>query len=129
MDTRTKIIDAQRAAALAEELRAKGTSLQLITGHFDVLIAEHVRRLREIRNGSGALFVMVVDPPAPVLAARARAELVAALAMVDYVVPAAGLAVPELLARFRASEIVQEETADLLRARRLADHVQSRHQQ
>ena len=128
MDTRTKIIDAQRAAALAQELRANGTSIKLITGHFDVLTAGHVRRLREIHNGPGTLFVMVVDPPAPVLAACARAELVAALAMVDYVVLAPGRAVPELLAQFRASEIVQEETADLLRARRLAEHVQSRHQ-
>jgi bifunctional ADP-heptose synthase (sugar kinase/adenylyltransferase) len=129
MDTRVKIIDAQRAAALAQELRASGTSLKLITGHFDVLIAEHVRRLREIRNGSGAVFVVIIEPPAPVLAARARAELVAALAMVDYVVPAGEQAVGELLAQFRASEIVQEETADLLRARRLAEHVQSRHKQ
>jgi bifunctional ADP-heptose synthase (sugar kinase/adenylyltransferase) len=129
MDTRAKIIDAQRAAALAQELRARGTSLKLITGYFDVLIAEHVRRLREIHNGSGAVFVVIIDPPAPVLAARARAELVAALAMVDYVVPAGEQAVGELLAQFRASEIVQEETADLLRARRLAEHVQSRHKQ
>jgi glycerol-3-phosphate cytidylyltransferase-like family protein len=128
VDTRTKIIDAESAAVLAQKLRAQGTSLKLITGHFDVLTAEHVRRLREIHNGTSTLFVMVVDPPAPVLAARARAELVAALAMVDYVVPAAGQAVPELLAQFRVSEIVQEETADLLRARRLAEHVQSRHQ-
>jgi bifunctional ADP-heptose synthase (sugar kinase/adenylyltransferase) len=129
MDTRAKIIDAQRAAALAQELRAKGTSLKLITGHFDVLIAEHVRRLREIHNGAGALFVMVIDPPAPVLAARARAELVAALAMVDYVVPAGVQAAQELLTQFSASEIIQEETADLLRAHRLAEHVQSRQQE
>jgi len=127
MDTRHKIIESQRAQSLAQGLRAKG--VKIVTGYFDVIVAEHVRRLREIKNGSAMLVVVVLDPPEALLAARARAELVAALAVVDYVVPADEQAAKELLSHFTASEIVREESDDLLRARRLSEHVKSRHQQ
>jgi bifunctional ADP-heptose synthase (sugar kinase/adenylyltransferase) len=127
MDTRSKIIDPERALALTQDLRAKG--VKIVTGYFDVIVADHVRRLREIKNGSGMLVVVVLDPPEALLAGRARAELVAALGMVDYVVPADEPAAEELLSHFTASEIVREESADLLRARRLSEHVKIRHQQ
>ncbi|MBZ5595320.1 MAG: hypothetical protein LAP39_24010 [Acidobacteriia bacterium] len=126
MDTRHKIIEPERAIALSKDLRAKG--VRIVTGYFDVIVAEHVRRLLEIKNGSGALVVVVLDPPDPVLSLRARAELVAALRMVDYVVPAGEPAARELLSHFNPGEIVREESADLLRARRLSEHVQRRHQ-
>ena len=128
MDTRTKIIEPERAAARLQELREQGRAVKVVTGYFDVLVAEHVARLREIGRTPGTLFVLVLDPPAPLLGARARAELVAALAMVDYVVPVAEQAAAELLSRCAASEILREETADLLRAERLSQHVQRRHQ-
>jgi bifunctional ADP-heptose synthase (sugar kinase/adenylyltransferase) len=127
MDTRHKIIELQQALALLADRRAKG--VKIVTGYFDVIVAEHVRRLQEIKNGSGTLVVMVLDPPEPVLGGRARAELVAALGMVDYVVPADEQAAGELLSHFTTSEIVREESADLLRARRLSEHVKRRHQQ
>jgi bifunctional ADP-heptose synthase (sugar kinase/adenylyltransferase) len=127
MDTRHKIIEPQQALALVGDLRAQG--VKIVTGYFDVIVADHVRRLREIKNGSGTLVVVVLDPPEPLLAARARAELVAALGMVDYVVPADEQAAGELLSHFTRSEIVREESADLLRARRLSEHVKRRHQQ
>lgn len=129
MDTRDKIITAERAAALVKEFRARDSALKIVTGYFDVLLAEHARRLSEIANGAAALFVVVGEPPAPVLDSRARAELVAALAVVNYVVPAEKMAAENLLRHFRAEEIVEEESADLLRARRLTEHVQRRHQQ
>jgi glycerol-3-phosphate cytidylyltransferase-like family protein len=129
MDTRTKIIEPGCAAARLQKLRDQGGRAKVVTGYFDVLVAEHIQRLREIGCAPGALFVIILDPPAPLLGARARAELVAALAMVDYVVPAARQAAAELLDRFAASEIVREESADLLRAERLSQHVQRRHQQ
>jgi len=127
MDTRHKIVEPHHALALAQDLRAKG--VKIVTGYFDVLVAEHVRRLWEIKNGSGTLIVVVLDPPEPLLAGRARAELVAALGVVDYVVPAGEQAARQLLSYFTASEIVREESADLLRARRLSEHVKRRHQQ
>jgi len=127
MDTRHKIIEPERALTLAKDLRATG--VKIVTGYFDVIVAEHVRRLREIKNGSGTLVVVVLDPPEPLLGGRARAELVAALGVVDYVVPADEQAARELLSHFSASEIVREESADLLRVRRLSEHVKRRHQQ
>jgi bifunctional ADP-heptose synthase (sugar kinase/adenylyltransferase) len=129
MDTRNKIIPPDRAAALVGELRDRGAAVRVVTGHFDVLVADHVRRLREIADGSGALFALVLDPPEPLLSGRARAELVAALGVIDYVVPAEEQAARELLGHFHPGEIVREEAADLLRARRLSEHVQRRHQQ
>jgi bifunctional ADP-heptose synthase (sugar kinase/adenylyltransferase) len=129
MDTRSKIIPPDRAAALAGELRDRGAAVRVVTGYFDVLVADHVRRLREIAGGSGAVFALVLDPPQPLLSRRARAELVAALSMINYVVPAEEQAARELLSHFHPGEIVREESADLLRARGLTEHVQRRHQQ
>jgi len=57
-----------------------------VTGYFDPLLAEHVRRLRECAKPGHLLIVEIANPTAPLLAQRARAELVAALSMVDYVV-------------------------------------------
>ena len=129
MDTRIKIIPPDRAASLAGELRGRGAAVRVVTGYFDVLVAEHIRRLREIADGSGAVFALVLDPPQPLLSSRARAELVAGLGVIDYVVPAEEQAARELLSHFHPGEIVREESADLLRASRLTEHVQRRHQQ
>lgn len=128
MDTRDKIVDCERTAVLVGGLRARGVALKVVLGYFDVLAAEHVRRLREIADGAGALFVAVLDPPSPLLDARARAELVAALGVVDYVVLGGERPSQALLQPFSADEIIREEAADLLRTRRLMEHVQHRHQ-
>lgn len=128
MDTREKIIDCQRAVALVAHLRGQSGSVKVVTGYFDVLVAEHVRRLCQIAAGATKLFVVVFDPPAALLTTRARAEMVAALAMVDYVIPAGEKAAEDLLRCFAASEIVREESADVLRAECLKQHVQLRQQ-
>jgi bifunctional ADP-heptose synthase (sugar kinase/adenylyltransferase) len=57
-----------------------------VSGHFDPLLAEHVRRLREHLAPGRLLIVEITNSDKPLLAQRARAELVAALTMVDYVV-------------------------------------------
>jgi bifunctional ADP-heptose synthase (sugar kinase/adenylyltransferase) len=101
----------------------------VVTGYFDVLVPDHVRRLSEIADATGTLFALVLDPPQPLLSRRARAELVAALGVIDYVVPVEEQAAKELLSHFHPGEIVREESADLLRASRLSLHVQGRHQQ
>ena len=129
MDTRNKIVEVERALAFAQEARARRSPVKVVTGYFDVVVAEHVRRLREIKKGSAALLVVVLDPPEPLLSGRARAELVAALGVVDYVVPAEEPAAMALLNHFQPDEIVREEPADLLRARRLSEHVHDRQQQ
>jgi bifunctional ADP-heptose synthase (sugar kinase/adenylyltransferase) len=119
MDTRVKIVDAQAALAAARQRRSAGQRIRLVTGYFDPVLASHARRLSELAAPAGALFVSVTEPPRPILAARARAELVAALAAVDYVTVGA----VETLA---ADDIHHEEAADERRAYDLIAHVQSR---
>ena len=57
-----------------------------VSGHFDPLLAEHARRLAQIREPGRPLVVEVTNSAQPLLAQRARAELVAALGLVDFVV-------------------------------------------
>jgi bifunctional ADP-heptose synthase (sugar kinase/adenylyltransferase) len=81
LDTRSKIIALEQAR---EKLR--DSPAHWVSGDFDPLLAEHVRRLREHAVPGRVLVVEVTNPARPLLPQRARAELVAALAMVDYVV-------------------------------------------
>ncbi|MBV8819916.1 MAG: hypothetical protein JO022_16250 [Acidobacteriaceae bacterium] len=81
LDTRSKIITEQKAAALIQNRPVKSVS-----GHFDPLLPQHVRELRRAAAGDELLVVTVTNPPDPLLTQSARAELVAALAAVDYVI-------------------------------------------
>jgi bifunctional ADP-heptose synthase (sugar kinase/adenylyltransferase) len=81
LDTRSKIIPLEEARE-----RKRNQSTSWLAGHFDPLLAEHVRRLHEQAAPERLLIVEVTNPPRPLLPQRARAELVAALSMVDYVV-------------------------------------------
>jgi bifunctional ADP-heptose synthase (sugar kinase/adenylyltransferase) len=85
LDTRTKIVSAAEARQ-----RLAGQSAHWLSGYFDPLLAEHVRMLRQNTAAGCRLVVEIANPPQPLLPARARAELVAALAIVDYVVLADG---------------------------------------
>jgi bifunctional ADP-heptose synthase (sugar kinase/adenylyltransferase) len=118
VDTRTKILDAGAATAVAGEARRAGKTVKLVVGTFDPLLAAHARRLREIAGEGAVLFVAIREPAQPLLAAQARAELVAALGMVDYVVLDDAPLQPD--------EIYREETADAHRTRDLIQHVQTR---
>ena len=81
LDTRSKIVDT------AEVLkRLNGRAIRWISGYFDPLLVEHARRLGQMRTPGAALAVVIENPPHPLLPQRARAELVAALAAVDYVI-------------------------------------------
>lgn len=55
-------------------------------GYFDPLLAEHVERIAGEREPGVVLVVEVINPAQPLLEQRARAELVAALSTVDFVV-------------------------------------------
>jgi D-glycero-beta-D-manno-heptose 1-phosphate adenylyltransferase len=90
--------------------RAAGKRIALANGCFDILHVGHVRylagaaaeadRLIVAVNGDGAT-AELKGPGRPVLAAAARAELVAALRGVDYVVVFPDRTVARLLERFR----------------------------
>ena len=81
LDTRSKIIPKEQAR---EQQRDKPACW--VAGHFDPLLAEHVRRLGKHVAAGRLLIVEITNPAKPLLPQRARAELVAALTMVDYVV-------------------------------------------
>jgi bifunctional ADP-heptose synthase (sugar kinase/adenylyltransferase) len=81
VDTRTKIIDRERAPQGAA----------WFSGHFDPLLSEHARLLHDVKSPGRLLIVEITNPARPLLAQRARAELVAGLADVDYVVLGGGV--------------------------------------
>ena len=100
--------------------------LAVIIGHFDPMTAAHVVRIRDLRPETGLLAVIVTDPPDPILPQRARAELVAALRTVDYVVAAMHNTSAEIVARLRPDEVIEEEAADLRRTQDLVAYVHGR---
>ncbi|MGB6483729.1 MAG: adenylyltransferase/cytidyltransferase family protein [Candidatus Acidiferrales bacterium] len=94
MNTRSKILARSELALRLDELRKKGQSIVLANGCFDVLHAGHVRYLEAARREGDLLIVAINSdsstrglkgPGRPVLTASDRAELVAALGAVDYV--------------------------------------------
>ena len=115
MDTRTKILTAKTAPH----------GCTVVTGTFDVLQAEDARELGGIRSNheQRPLLVVVLPLSNPLLPQRARAELVAALRMVDYVVTADDDA---LLASLEAAQLVRLEEVHAARKRQLMEHVHRR---
>ena len=94
MDTRGKILQREQLAARIAEHRARGKRVVLANGCFDLLHAGHIRYLDGARRQGDVLVVAVNSdasarplkgPGRPVLAAEARARLVAALGAVSYV--------------------------------------------
>ncbi len=123
MDTRSKLLTADQALHLVRRLGREGQPPKLVAGCFDPLLAAHARRLAGVRKGAAILIVIVTDPPQPVLPARARAELVAALAVVDHVVVAGE---QPLEAFFDGAEVLRSEAEDLEIAGKLIQHVHQR---
>jgi D-glycero-beta-D-manno-heptose 1-phosphate adenylyltransferase len=89
--------------------RAAGRSLAFANGCFDVLHVGHVRYLSDAAAQADRLIVAVNDdesvkglkgPGRPILSAADRAEMVAALECVDYVLTFADLDVNRLLKQF-----------------------------
>ncbi len=126
MDTRGKILTPAEAIETAERLRGQGKTLNLVTGCFDPLLSEHARRLDTIRNGAAALMVVIAEPERPLMTARARAELVAGLAAVDFVVVPGREGPETLLKQLPAAEVAREETVHAELRRELIQHVQAR---
>ncbi len=108
MDTRDKIVASTRAYEIARQRPARW-----FRGRFDPLLAEHARMIRDAALPGHLLIVEIENGPRPLLPPRARAELVAALAAVDYVVIQDG-----------AADNGEAPDADL--TRRLIEHVRRR---
>ena len=120
MDTRTKII----GRAEAQRIAGAGSRFMIVTGYFDPLTASHARRLEEIAAAGDPLLAVVLNPEKPLLPARARAELIAALAAIAHVVVEEGD--PDWIADLPAARLLREEEADTMRTRDLIARVHQR---
>jgi D-glycero-beta-D-manno-heptose 1-phosphate adenylyltransferase len=81
--------------ARLQALRAQGKTVAFANGHFDLMHVGHLRYLRAARAEADALVVAINDDPSvaslkgperPIVPAAERAELLAALEPVDFVV-------------------------------------------
>ncbi|MEO8100530.1 MAG: hypothetical protein ABI811_22725 [Acidobacteriota bacterium] len=116
MDTRSKIISNAEAVVIAKQ------GATIVSGYFDPLLAAHAERLRGLKQAGNPLLILIASPADAILPARARAELVAALACVDHVTEI-GAAFPDGLAPH-----TQLETEDAARLQELIAHVAMRQQ-
>jgi hypothetical protein len=79
VDTRCKIVDASQAAKIAK------AGATVVVGYFDPMIAWHSLWLTSFKKPDRSLLVLIATPGNCILPGRARAELVAAVRVVDYV--------------------------------------------
>jgi len=120
VDTRVKILSPDSLG----RVRAEARRLKLVVGYFDPLLAAHARRLAELRRPGDTLVVVVREMEGSLLPLRARAELVAALGVVDWVIPAQDA--EAIIERLAPDEVVREEEADLERRQELIRLVRAR---
>lgn len=92
MQNTNKIVSLKDLAPACSELRARGKTIALAHGTFDLLHLGHVRHLREAKNGSDVLVVTLTadefvnkGPGRPVFIGSQRAEMLAALEFIDLV--------------------------------------------
>ncbi|KIX15347.1 D-glycero-beta-D-manno-heptose 1-phosphate adenylyltransferase [Dethiosulfatarculus sandiegensis] len=95
-DTRSKIVSASKAAEAVSQAVSQGKKVVFTNGCFDILHAGHVRYLGEARN-LGDLLILGLNsdnsvkrqnkaPDRPINNQENRAEVISALAAVDYVI-------------------------------------------
>jgi len=112
VDTRTKIISNDGARKIADAV--------IVSGYFDPILHTHAERLKSLQKPGQPLLVLISTPANAILPSRARAELVAGLACVDYVTEI-GSTYPDGL-----TPLTQLETEDAARLEQLIQHVQAR---
>jgi len=105
-----RVVTDAELMALVEQDRRAGRTIAFANGCFDVLHVGHVRYLEGSKQEGDRLVVAVNDDASvralkgagrPIMPAPARAELVAALRAVDYVVTFPELTVERLLSTIR----------------------------
>ena len=121
VDTRSKIL----TLAAALELQPP---VAIATGYFDVLRVGDARELARVRHRP--LLVIVLPLADEILPQRARAELVAALRVVDYVVTAGYGGLDRIVESLKPVEYVRMEAEHARRRalwpRQLKEHVHRR---
>ena len=123
MDTRNKILTVEAALALAP-----ARPLAVVAGLFDLVRSAHVRALRDVRDrtGAAALLAVVLPQAGTVQTQRVRAEMAAALCMIDYVVTTDVADLHRIAAALHADAVAHLEEDDAARVRELIAHVHSR---
>jgi D-beta-D-heptose 7-phosphate kinase/D-beta-D-heptose 1-phosphate adenosyltransferase len=122
-----KIVTAEEARAIGEEMRESGRKLVFTNGCFDVLHLGHVRYLQAARALGDALLVAINGDESvralkgegrPLNRADDRAEVIAALEGVDHVVIFPDIRATELLEKVRPAIYVKggDYTKDTLHA-------------
>jgi rfaE bifunctional protein nucleotidyltransferase chain/domain len=105
-----KLIAREEVRGLGDRLRREGRRIVFANGCFDILHVGHVRYLEGARQAGDVLVVGVNSDRAvaalkgegrPILPEQGRAEMVAALESVDYVVIFDGLTAAEILLDLR----------------------------
>jgi rfaE bifunctional protein nucleotidyltransferase chain/domain len=105
-----EVLTVEALEARLAELRRAGRRIAFANGHFDLMHVGHLRYLRAARAEGDALVVAINDddsverlkgPGRPVVPAAERAELLAGLVPVDFVVVFPGDTPAPLLARLR----------------------------
>jgi rfaE bifunctional protein nucleotidyltransferase chain/domain len=105
-----RVLSREELMQRAAELRAAGRTLALANGHFDLLHVGHLRYLQAAKEQADVVVVAINDDASvsrlkgagrPLVPAAERAELLAALAPVDFVVVFAGDSPAPLLAELR----------------------------
>jgi rfaE bifunctional protein nucleotidyltransferase chain/domain len=90
-----EVISLQEAVAIREKLRAKGKTIVLTNGHFDLLHVGHVDCLQRTKTLGDVLIVglnsdastrLLKGEKRPIVPQEERAQLLAALQCVDYVI-------------------------------------------
>ena len=106
----SKLIDAEELSRIRDRMGREGAKLVFTNGCFDILHVGHVRYLRQARELGDALVVALngdrsvaglKGPGRPINGENDRAEVLAALACVDYVTIFEELRVVELLRKVR----------------------------
>ncbi len=104
------VLTPEALAAELDAVRREGRRVAFANGHFDLLHVGHLRYLEAAKREADVLVVAINDdasvaslkgPGRPVVPAAERAELLAALAPVDYVTVFAGDSPAPLLALLR----------------------------
>lgn len=94
-----RAVEREELLRIARRLRTEGRTVALANGHFDLLHVGHLRYLTAAAEEADVLVVAINDdasverlkgPGRPVVPAAERAELLAALEPVDYVVVFSG---------------------------------------
>ena len=116
MNTRAKIVS---------DIVNPARPVLLVTGLFEILRVEMVRELSGARQRTGAKSVVavVLSQAEERMPLARRAEMAAALRVIDYVIISGAGEWESLAARLQPVEIIHLEEADALRTRELIEHV------